>query len=57
MLAVFYKKFYRQKYADLSKLDQYIKKTFKKVFITKKIYIDISDDYINQYLANLIINK
>ncbi len=38
-------------------LDWHIKGAFKKIFIAKRIYMDISNGHINERLANLVINK
>lgn len=38
-------------------MDQYIRKAFKKTFMTKKIYQGKPSGYMNECLANLIINK
>lgn len=40
-----------------SKLDQYIRHTFKETLIAKKIYISQPSSHANYYLANFIINK
>lgn len=57
ILEVFHDEFYRWRYMEFSKLDQHIRKAFKKTFMTKEIYIGTSNSYINQRLANIIINE
>ena len=38
-------------------MDVHIRNAFKETFMTKKIYISISNGHVNQRLANLVINK
>lgn len=42
---------------EFSKLNHHVRKALKKIFIVKKIYISTSNGHIDQYLANLVINK
>lgn len=57
MLDIFHNKFYKWEYMEFSKLDRHIKGTFKETFMIKKIYMGIPNGYINQRLANLVINE
>lgn len=57
MLKVFYNKFYKCGYTEFSKLNQDIRQTFKKTLMAKEIYMGSSDSYVNQHLANFIIDK
>lgn len=47
MLKVFYDEFYGWGYTKFSKLDRHIRRTLKKTFVAKKIYISIHNGYIN----------
>lgn len=57
MLEVFYEEFYGWGYIEFSKLDQNVRQVFKKTFMTKRIYISRLSSHVNQYIANLIIDK
>lgn len=57
ILNIFYNEFHRWRYTKFSKLDWHIRGAFKKTSITKRIYIAIPNGYINQRLANFVINK
>ena len=57
MLEVFCEEFHRWRYTEFSKLDKYIRQVLKKTFMIKKIYMGRPSDYINQRLANLVINE
>lgn len=57
MLEVFYEEFYGWGYIEFSKLDQNVRQVFKKTFMTKRIYISRLNSHVNQYIANLIIDK
>lgn len=57
MLEVFLDEFYGWRYTKFSKLDQYIRRAFKKTFMTKRVYIDKPNGYVSQRLTNFIINN
>lgn len=57
ILDVFCDEFHRWGNTKFSKLNQDIRSIFKETFMAKKNYMDTSSGYINQRLANLIINK
>ena len=40
-----------------NKLDQYIRQTLKENLLAKRIYMGQLSGYVNQHLANFIINK
>lgn len=57
MLEIFCKKFHRKGYIKFSKLDKYIRRVFKEIFITKKIYMNKLGDNVNQHLVNFVIDE
>ncbi len=57
MLEIFYEEFYEWGYIEFSRLDKYIRRVLKETFMTKGIYMDRPDGYVNQRLANLVIDE
>lgn len=57
MLEVSHENFYGWRYIECNKLDKYIRQVFKKTFMTRRFYIGRLGGYINQQLANFIINN
>ena len=57
MLEVFREEFHGWGYTEFSKLNQHMRSALKKTFMVKGIYIGTYNDYINQRLANFVINE
>lgn len=56
MLNNIYEEFYKWRYTGFGRLNWYIRQVLKKIFITKRIYIDWLIRYVYLHFANLIIN-
>ena len=57
MLEVFYGEFHGFGYIEFSRLDKYIRRVLKESFMTKGIYMGKPGGYVNQRLANLVIDE
>ena len=57
MLEVFREEFHGWGYTEFSRLDKYLRRVFKEIFMIKEIYIGRPGGHVNQRLANLVIDE